>query len=383
MRILVIGARGVPGVEGGAEKNAENLFPALAGDHAIRMLCLANFCRRDSYRGLRIDRVATWQLFGTDKILYYLFSLVWTTRHRPDVIHCQGLNAAFFLWFYRLVARRVVVRYGSADYVNAKWGWIGRLGFRWCEWQLRWADAVIAVTPSLRERLRRVGVGEHVVVIPNAVDAVEVRPDDGALARFGLEADGFVLAVGRVTWQKDFETLITAFEAARARAPELAKLVIVGGDDGSGYLEHLQRLGSERVIFTGRLPREELGGLYAACRLYVNSSRHEGLSNAILEAVSHGSPILVSDIVENRDLPIAAHHFFAVGDAAALADKLREAWADAATFTVDREAFASWPEVVSATHRLYGILLATPKPASSTLGEALGHPSTASQPTDS
>ncbi|NBB72707.1 MAG: glycosyltransferase [Bacteroidetes bacterium] len=383
MRILVIGARGVPGVEGGAEKNAENLFPALAADHNIRMLCLANFCQLDSYRGLRIDRVAKWKLFGTDKILYYLYSLVWTARQRPDVIHCQGLNAAFFLWFYRVVARRVVVRYGSADYVNAKWGWLGRLGFRWCEWQLRWADAVIAVTPSLRERLQKVGVGERVVVIPNAVDAVEVTPDDHALARFDLNPARFVLAVGRVTWQKDFETLITAFEAARTRSPELAKLVIVGGDDASGYLEHLQKLGSDGVVFTGRLPREELGGLYAACRLYVNSSRHEGFSNAILEAVSHGSPILVSDIVENRDLPIAAHHFFAVGDAEALADKLRDAWADAAAFTVDRKAFASWPEVVSATHRLYEILLATPKPGSSTLGAALGHISTASQPTDS
>jgi len=383
VRILVIGARGVPGVEGGAEKNAENLFPALATDHAIRMLCLAEFCHLDAYRGLRIDRVALWRLFGTDKIFYYLFSIIWTARQRPDVIHCQGLNAAFFLWFYRLVAQRVVVRYGSADYVNAKWGPIGRLGFRWCEWQLRWADAVIAVTPSLRDRLQAAGVGDRVVVIPNALDAGDVAPDAGALARFGLEPDRFVLAVGRVTWQKDFETLITAFETARVWAPDLAKLVIVGGDDSSGYLEHLRTIASDRVIFTGRLPRKELGGLYAGCRLYVNSSRHEGLSNAILEAVSHGSPILVSDIVENRDLPIAARHFFPVGDAEALADKLLDAWTDASAFTVDREAFANWPDVVAATQRLYEKLLTTPKRTSGALGWALRRRSATSQATDS
>lgn len=358
MRILVIGARGIPGVEGGAEKNAENLFPALTAEHEVRMLCLAEFCDNDVYRGIRIDRISTLRLFGTDKALYYLASMWWVARWRPDILHCQGLNAAFLLWFYRLAARRVVVRYGSADYVNAKWSLVGRLGFRWCEWQLRWADAVIAVTVSLRERLLRAGVTERVVVIPNALDEVHEADDPAVLQRFALRPGRFALAVGRITWQKDFETLVTAFEAARARASALDRLVVVGGDDGSGYLERLQALAGPEVVFTGRLPRAEVGGLFAACRLYVNSSRHEGLSNAILEAISHGSPLLVSDIAENRDLPLAPAQFFPVGDADALAGKLLEADADPRAFVADRAAFARWPAIVAATRRLYDALLA-------------------------
>jgi len=357
----VVGARGIPGVEGGAEKNAENLFPPLAADHDIRLLCLRDFCAASTHRRVHIDRVSTWRLFGTDKIFYYLYSMFWTARWRPDVIHCQGLNAAFLLWFYRWTARRVVVRYGSADYVNQKWNIIGKLGFRWCEWQLRWADAVIAVTPSLCERLRRCGIGERVVVIPNAVDAIEPNPSAATLERFGLVPGTFALAVGRITWQKDFETLVRAFETARTRGSALGKLVIVGGDDGSGYLERLRTLASDRVVFTGRLPRAELAILYAACRLYVNSSRHEGLSNAILEAVSFGCPLLVSDIVENRDLPLPPRHFFKVGDAATLARKMLDASHDGAGFTADPASFATWPEVVAATRQLYDRLLSTPR----------------------
>ncbi len=356
MRILVVGARGIPGVEGGAEKNAENLFPAMADRHEVRMLCLREFCDVNHYRGVEIDRIETLRLLGTDKILYYLVSMWHVARWRPDIVHCQGLNAAILVWFYRLVARRVVVRYGSADYMNAKWGLIGKFGFRLCEWQLRWADAVIAVTPSLRDRLVERGLGQRTVVIPNAIDEVGERLDEGVLERFGLTSGRFVLSVGRVTWQKDFETLVKAFDAARAGAPDLGRLVIVGGDDGSGYLERLQAVAGPEVVFTGRLPRSEVLALYARALLYVNSSRHEGLSNAILEAISYGRPLVVSDIVENRDLPLAAHQFFPVGDAAALRERILTALAEPASFVADRGGFAIWPEVVQTTAHLYDAL---------------------------
>lgn len=356
MRILVLGARGVPGMEGGAEKNAENLFPAMADRHQVRMLCLREFCAVEVYRGIAIHRVGTVRLFGTDKVLYYLMSMWHAARWRPDIIHCQGLNAAILVWFYKLVARRVVVRYGSADYVNAKWGLIGQLGFRLCEWQLRWSDAVIAVTPSLRDRLVERGLGQRVVVIPNAIDAADEAHDARVLERFGLAADHFILSVGRVTWQKDFETLVTAFEAARATTPDLGRLVIVGGDDGSGYLEQLQAIAGPDVVFTGRLPRSEVRALCARARLYVNSSRHEGLSNAILEAISYGRPLVVSDIVENRDLPLAAHQFFPVGDARVLQERILAARAEPGRFVADRSRFAIWPEIVEATIDLYEAL---------------------------
>lgn len=365
IKVVVVGARGVPHVEGGAEKNAEKLFPLLAGPCAITLIGLEGFAAPGTYRGIRVLTAPALRLLGTDKLAYYLVTLFHIARIRPQIVHCQGLNAAFLLLLYKALAPHVVVRYGSADYVNAKWGAIGRAGFRWCEWQLRFADAVIAVTESLKVRLARTGVPEdRITVVPNAVDGVHLDDMVGRrdqITRLGLTPGGYVLSVGRITAQKDFATLIAAFNAARARDGRLDKLVIVGGDDGSGYLQAIAAEAGPHVVFTGRMPRNELQPLYAHCRLYVNSSRHEGLSNAILEALSHDAPLIASDIEENLDLPLPSRHFFPVGDAEALARAMIGASANRDAFKVDRAAFLTWGDIAEATLRLYRRIMPRPR----------------------
>lgn len=356
LRVVVVGARGVPHVEGGAEKNAENLFPLLSEACDVTLIGLQGFAVPGRYRGIEVLTAPAVRLLGTDKLVYYLFTLWHTLRIRPQIVHAQGLNAAFLLLLYKLLAPHVVVRYGSADYVNGKWGVIGRLGFRWCEWQLRFADAVIAVTPSLKARLAATGVpADRIVVVPNAVDVAdgEMIGRRDQITRLGLEPGSYVLSVGRITAQKDFRTLIAAFNAARPQDARLDTLVIVGGDDGSGYLQEIAAHAGPHVVFTGRMPRNELQPLYAQCRLYVNASRHEGLSNAILEALSHDAPLVVSDIDENLDLPIPSHHFFPVGDVGGLARAMLHASANREAFRVDKAVFQSWADIAEATLSLY------------------------------
>ncbi len=359
MRISVIGARGIPDVEGGAEKNAEQLFPRIARHHDVMLYAIRRYTTVPVYRGVRIVVSPLFRLFGTEKLPCYIYAALRSLWERPDIIHCQGLGSAVFLFLYRLAARRVVVRYGSIDYKMAKWSPIGRFGFWISEWQLRFADAVIAVTPALKESLVSRGFRVRIEVIPNALDPVAVEPAeaDRALAVYGLAERAYALGIGRLTAQKDFLTLIRAFRLARARG-DLAcrKLVLVGGDDGSGCYEQLRSEADDDVIFTGRLPRPEVQALLARCGIYVNSSVHEGMSNAVLEAISAGCPVLLSDIVENRDLPVDARHFFRTGDPEALAGRLAEASARPAAFMVSKTPFLSWDEVAGRTLALYDSL---------------------------
>jgi glycosyltransferase involved in cell wall biosynthesis len=353
MKILSIGARGIPDSEGGAEKNAENIFPLIARRHSVTLLCLDKFVTNESYKGVRIVAVPTFRVLGTDKLYYYLYAVAYVWRHRPDIVHCQGLNAALFLSLYRLCSK-VVARYGSADYLNAKWGTIGRIGFHLCEWQLSYADAVIAVTDSLKSRLVNKLEAGRVWVIPNAVDSADDTGDESVLADHGLEAGKFILGVGRVTAQKDFATLLEAYSAVHLQRPDIGPLVIAGGDDGSGYICELTAMEVDGVVFTGKLPRSKVRALFRTSRLYVNSSRHEGQSNAILEAVSCRTPIIASRIPENLDLPLGSHQFFAVGEAEDLARIILDAYDNPSRFAeTDPSLFWNWDDVANATMKVY------------------------------
>lgn len=368
MDIAVIGARGIPGVEGGAEKNAEKLFPLVAEKHDVTAYTIGKYTTVDEYRGIRIVTAPHFRIFRTDKLPCYVFAAMRCLVRRPDVIHCQGLGSALLLFLYKLVGRRVVVRYASADYEMKKWSAVGRLGFLFCEWQLRFADAVLAVTPALKRRLIDRGCTARIEVIPNALDEA-VLPDapevDAVLARYGLERGTFVLGVGRVTAQKNFAFLVDAYKRLdRGVGGKVGPLVIAGGDDGSGYFEELAEKAGSRVIFTGRIPREDVYAFLASCGVYVSSSVHEGMSNSILEAVSIGAPTLVSDIVENRDLPIDARHFFRSDDEVQLAERMADALAERERFVVPKGPFADWRQVADMTLELYDSLFARKQPRS-------------------
>ena len=207
-RILVIGARGIPDVEGGAEKNAEQLFPRLVAlGHEVTLLSLAGNVKSETYRGVKLLPAPSFWLLNTDKLLYYFAGIYHAMRLRPQIVHMQGLGAALFLWIYKLMGFRTVVRYGSADYILPKWGLLGRMGFRFSEFQLQFADAVISVSDTLTERLAANRIAARVHSIPNALD----EPEPQWCRTRAAGRAPYILAVGRVTSQKNVDTLLRSF----------------------------------------------------------------------------------------------------------------------------------------------------------------------------
>lgn len=142
-----------------------------------------------------------------------------------------------------------------------------------------------------------------------------------ARRKFGLEDGIFTLsAVGRLDYQKNYPMLIEAMVGL----PISVKLVIAGeGPDRAELESQISRLDlGTQVRLIGPIPRGDVPDLLAAADLFVQPSRFEGQSNALLEALSAGLPCYVSDAPEqietiSNDNGMVAGAVLPVGDSSA------------------------------------------------------------------
>jgi glycosyltransferase involved in cell wall biosynthesis len=161
-----------------------------------------------------------------------------------------------------------------------------------------WADGIVAVSEGVADDLAQMtGIPrEQIQVIYNPI----VTPELHQRAQVSVEHAWFkpgqppvVLAVGRLTVQKDFATLIRAF--AWVRQTRRARLLILGEGADRPALEALVgRLGVSQDV---SLPGFVLNpySFMAQASVFVLSSRWEGLPGAVIEALYCGAPVVATD----------------------------------------------------------------------------------------
>jgi len=154
------------------------------------------------------------------------------------------------------------------------------------------ADRVVAVSAYTAEVLTgRYGVpGDKLRVVHNAIDARARRP------RWAVAAgDPLVLFAGRITWQKGPDYFVDAAARVAAEMPAVKFAVAGAGDRLRPMMQRVADAGLEdRFLFTGFLPKGELDRLYARADVYVLPSVSEPFGLTALEALQHGTPVIVS-----------------------------------------------------------------------------------------
>jgi glycosyltransferase involved in cell wall biosynthesis len=177
-------------------------------------------------------------------------------------------------------------------------------------------------------------LGGRVVLLPNAIDTSKPLGGDGGRLRAELRiAPGAPLvgAVGRLAPMKGFEHLLRAWPRVVEQHPS-ARLVVFGGGELESLLrEEAGRLGvAASVVLAGF--RADPENLYEAIDVFVLPSvKDETVSNAVLEAMAHGKPVVVTDYAGGIAEPVKARGagtVVPVGDARALGTALAELLAD-------------------------------------------------------
>lgn len=285
-----------PFVPGGAERQLSLLAEAWR-DAGHDVLVLGHRTPTGTHRGVPARRIRVAYRFGRPvRGLTFALSLAWNLvreGRRTDVVYCRFLGeaaivAALVKSTGMLRVPLVVTPAASGEGVHSD---VSRLrsSRAWPLWNFflrRRVEAFNAISPAIRDELQRAGLGP-LSGIPNGV-RLPVPPKARSMPAPG---DRFWLFCGRLVPQKGLDLLLEAI----ALAPDADLGLVVAGDgpeEGALKDECRKRGLDARVTFLGALPHVGVLELMGRAHALVLPSRYEGLSNAALEALACGLPVL-------------------------------------------------------------------------------------------
>jgi glycosyltransferase involved in cell wall biosynthesis len=223
---------------------------------------------------------------------------------KPDIVHtwlfaanAYGRQAAFSAGVKHIVAgERCVDPWKSA-------------------WQLaidrrlaKGTDRIVTNSSGVQEFYVQHGLpADKFVVIPNGIECGGQMPQIGReelLRELGLPPDARLIgAIGRLWPQKRVKDLVWAADLLKSTRDD-AYLLIIGDGPQRWRLERYteQSAVTDRVHFLGE--RDDVPRLMPHFDCLWLGSEYEGQSNAILEAMAAGVPVIATDIAGNRDLVV-------------------------------------------------------------------------------
>lgn len=290
-----------------------------------------------------------------------------------DVVHVQGFELELFAALaargrrdFPLVAQPTVTGPGTRLALMTR---LTRMAPGLLQPFWRRADAWIAMSNQAAADIRALGVPlERIRLLPTGVNLDRfhpVAPQERREGRAALEVgdrDFVVMTACRLTPTKRVDLLLRAVLELQHEVPGL-RLWIAGEGEERPRLERLAQ-GSPAVRFFGRMRQPELRATLPLADAFGLVSEREGLSNAMLEAMACGLPVLATDVSGTADVVRHGEEGWIVpaGDRGAvragilaLADPALRARLGAAALARVRDSY-SWDRQVRELVRLYAEL---------------------------
>jgi glycosyltransferase involved in cell wall biosynthesis len=367
MKVAVTGLRGFPDIQGGVETHCEELYPRL-----VKLGCDVTVLRRKpfvretpprtSWKGVRFHDLATPRTTGMEALVHTFKSVWYAFRMKAEILHIHAIGPSVAVPFARLLGLKVVVTHHGPDYNRLKWGRFARFILRTGErLAARQADEIIVISTVIRNLLEEKYNRTGVHLIYNGVNLPERTESTEYVRSLGLVPGKYMLGVGRFVQEKNFDKLIRA--CAALPLPEDCRLAIAGAaDHPTAFSKALEALAAtHKTVLTGMIKGRQLQELYTHARLFVLPSSHEGLPLTLLEAMSYGIDVLVSDIPANSAVNLPPDCYFRyAGDVLANLRKALEAklTAPASPRAYDLAPY-DWDRIAEKTLEVYKHLVTT------------------------
>ncbi len=334
MKILIINSEYPPVGGGAANANAHIARLLVQRGHEVVVLTTqhADLPGEEMCDGVRVLRGPTRRRFADRSMAFEQVMFIFGAalrgvglirRFQPDAtLAFFGLpsgTAALFLKRLTGIPYVVSLRGGDVPGFRPYDFWLyHKLAVPWLRPTWRNASAVVANSRGLYDLAKAFDSGVDILIVPNGVDATEFLPTEHDWSSPRL------LSVGRVVYQKGYDVAVRALAELKGLTWEWS---IVG--DGP-FLPDLHRMTQEyglndRIKFLGWRTVEQVKEQYARANIFLHPSRHEGMPNAVLEAMASELPVVATRISGNEDLVVENETglLVPVEDAGALGETLK------------------------------------------------------------
>jgi glycosyltransferase involved in cell wall biosynthesis len=255
-------------------------------------------------------------------------------RLRPHILHTHTAKAGAVGRMAAMLVggRRPIVVHTFHGHVLR--GYFGRslsYGFRLLErWLARRSDALVAVSPEVRDELVRLGVApaEKFTVVRVGIELTgRVADTDGRAEtrrQLGISDGSFTVGwIGRMTGVKRTSDVLLAFRRLQDRGVDAFLCMIGDGPEREQLERRAHELGiMKRTLFLGY--QEEVAPYYAALDAMILPSGNEGTPVSAIEALAAGRPVVATHVGGVPDVVREGEDGFLVAPGAVddLADRL-------------------------------------------------------------
>jgi glycosyltransferase involved in cell wall biosynthesis len=300
MRIAFLGIRGVPANYGGFETFAEQFGRRLVQrSHEVTVYGRSGSIPRGTreYLGIRVVRLPAPRSKYLETVIHSLFAAVHALTQRYDVIYvCNSANVPAVV-LLRVLGQTVVLNVDGLEWRRGKWSSVGKAYYRMCALVASRLPVHIVTDARVIQRYYLEAYGRDTDYFPYGTD-LEPAPDDGTLAKLGLEPSRYVLYVSRLEPENNAHIVIEAYAKVRTGMP----LAILGDAPyATDYIARLHATSDPRVLFLGAIYGSAYRILRSHAAAYIQATEVGGTHPALVEAMGYGNAILANDVPEHRE----------------------------------------------------------------------------------
>jgi glycosyltransferase involved in cell wall biosynthesis len=302
-RIVFFGIKYFPS-KGGTSRVVESLLLGLKDHFDITIYCYKNTLANQNIPGVKTIQFSEIPIKGIGVFLYYLRCCIHLMIYgKYDLVHVHKTDAAFFLPILERKFKVVSTSHAIPHY-DDKWSSLGKFYFRLAERIFMKSKGAVTSISKSQVAYYSNKYKRQVNFIPNGINISkldQIESTDELFKKHHVNSNYLLFAARRIIPLKGCHTLIKALNQIKFNGT----LIISGDQDQMpAYTQRLIKEGLNLdVKFFGYVSNQKiLNALIRGADFFVFPSEIEGMSMMLLEVAFNGTPLICSDIPENKDV---------------------------------------------------------------------------------